>query len=407
MESSSRSIVRGMPGIMVYGLASLFMNCSSPDTSREIVLSNPSEVDRKSVTVDLAPADFSDLLSSSDSGQLVVEEIASGKLLVDQWIDIDGDEEMDQWIFQVDLQAGESKKYKVRLLQEGEEKPKAQHMTYSRFVPERTDDYTWENDRVAFRTYGPEAQRRIEASEYGGTLSSGMDAWLKRVEYPIINSWYAKNTAQEGAYHIDSGEGYDPYHVGSSRGIGGTGIWLEDSLYISKNFISYKKIAEGPIRTVFQLEYAPWQVGDTQVSETKLISLDLGSNLSHFVSEFTGLDQSLSPAIGISLHDKKGTVMTDPEAGIFRYWEAIDDSHLGLGIVMAPSSIASSKDHRVEYPDGSHILVIGEKNATKVEYYAGFGWDKSGQFNTTEDWDHYLKSFAQTLAKPLVVEVGK
>src|SRR5690606_32212285 len=138
------------------------------------------------------------------------------------------------------------------------------------------DDYAWENDRVAFRTYGPEAQRLTENNEQGGTLTSGIDAWFKKVEYPIIDKWYAENLENPGTYHKDTGEGYDPYHVGASRGIGGIGVWQNDSLYVSKNFVEYKRIANGPIRTIFELTYAPWQADKIIVKETKRISLDLG-----------------------------------------------------------------------------------------------------------------------------------
>src|SRR5690606_678994 len=114
--------------------------------------------------------------------------------------------------------------------------------------------------------------------EKGGTLSSGMDCWLKRVDYPIIDKWYQKYT-EGGSYHKDDGEGYDPYHVGGSRGCGGIGVWMEDSLYVSKNFIEYKEIASGPVRTIFELKYTPWSAGDATIQEIKRITIDLGNQL--------------------------------------------------------------------------------------------------------------------------------
>ncbi|MFP3822536.1 DUF4861 family protein, partial [Bacillus sp. SIMBA_008] len=60
---------------------------------------------------------------------------------------------------------------------ESQKKPVATHTTYARFVPERIDDFAWENERVAFRTYGPEAQRLVDEGKEGGTLSSGIDIW--------------------------------------------------------------------------------------------------------------------------------------------------------------------------------------------------------------------------------------
>lgn len=81
---------------------------------------------------------------------------------------------------------------------------------YCRFVPERLDDFTWENDRIAFRMYGPEMWT-IPAKRCG----SGVDVWVKKVRYPIINKWYKRKS-----YHRDEGEGADIYKVGKTLGCG-------------------------------------------------------------------------------------------------------------------------------------------------------------------------------------------
>ena len=56
--------------------------------------------------------------------------------------------------------------------------------THCRFVPERLDDFAWENVKIAFRAYGLAARDRTE--------NSGIDCWLKRVDYPIIDKWYGQ-----------------------------------------------------------------------------------------------------------------------------------------------------------------------------------------------------------------------
>ena len=60
--------------------------------------------------------------------------------------------------------------------------PESKLTTYSRLVPERVDDYTWENDKIAFRVYGPKGQAEALAGVKGSTLSSGVDIWFKRTE---------------------------------------------------------------------------------------------------------------------------------------------------------------------------------------------------------------------------------
>lgn len=383
-----------------------FSSCNSGSNDfTEIEVSNPSDIIRESATIELEADKFQTLIDQYGPDKLVIEDVQTGASLVNQWIDLDGDEKMDQWLFQTDLESAETKRFLVRPLKEGEKQPQSEIKTFSRFVPERTDDYTWENDKVAFRTFGPDAQHRIEQKLPDGTLSSGIDAWLKRVNYPIIDKWYKENDEKKGAYHQDTGEGYDPYHVGSSRGIGGVGIWEEDSLYTSRNYISYKRIAVGPIRTMFELKYAPWDANGQMVSETKLICLDLGSNLCRFESSFISEGNLDNVTVGITLHNKKGEVLIMEEEGIMRYYEPINDSMLGLGVVMDPKNVKEILDHRVEYRDGSQLLMVAEPKDQSVTYYAGFGWDKSGQFANSADWDHYLQQFAKKLKSPLKVTI--
>ena len=188
---------------------------------------------------------------------------------------------MDKLLFQPKVGAISEKSYSIVLIEQ-EDQPTAEVSCYSRFVPERTDDYTWENDKVAFRVYGPTAQKMKEDGIAGGTLSSGVDAWLKKVDYPIINKWYIKYVNKTGSYHEDTGEGLDNFHVGASRGVGGIAIKADSSYYFSKNFTSWRTITTGPIRTSFYLEYADWEAGGKTVKESRIISLDYGNYLSKF-----------------------------------------------------------------------------------------------------------------------------
>jgi len=387
----------------VFLLLALAFSClEASDTGQYITVSNPSDIERKVETVKI---DLNKVNGGKDNtGNLIVKDAESGAVLLSQLLDLDGDGSFELLIFQVDMRPNQSRKF-VLSYDASEDNPSTAiaKSTYSRFVPERTDDYAWENDRVAFRTYGPDAQRRAENNLPEGTLSSGVDAWLKKVDYPIIDKWYAQHLERDSSYHVDHGEGYDPYHVGSSRGIGGVGIWIDDSLHISKNFISHKTLVNGPIRTVFELTYAPREVNGIRFTETKRISLDLGSHL--YKSEvILDADQNLpNLTVGITLHDKEGEVRTSSDEGWFRYWEPMDGSELGLGIVVDPKVVQEYKDHRVDYRDGSQLLVMTEVNGGKAAYYAGFAWDQSGHFIDADSWDEYLRDFSRRLQQPLVV----
>ncbi|MFI0430169.1 DUF4861 domain-containing protein [Mariniflexile sp. HMF6888] len=353
--------------------------------------------------VEISYKKLSELLKNTYQENIKVKKDGSQEYLLTQWIDIDSDGTTDALLFQAEVGGNSSAKYVV-LVDSLHPVKETKSITFSRLVPERTDDYAWENDKVAFRTYGPEAQRRIEENEYGGTLSSGIDLWLKRVEYSIIDKWYAKNLETKGYYHIDHGEGYDPYHVGKSRGTGGLGIWENDSLYVSKNFIASRTIATGPLRTIFELEYAPWS--DYKVKETKRISLDIGSNFSKFEIKLNTEKEVPNYTIGITKHDGKGEVKLNQQEGWFRHWEPINDAYVGEGIIIEPNKVQKAFNHQSQTPDQSQVLLVTKPQET-LTYYAGFGWTKSGQVTTLEDWDKMLERQVKIVENPLKISIVK
>ncbi|NML65966.1 DUF4861 domain-containing protein [Hymenobacter sp. RP-2-7] len=389
--------------LLLGALATLGLGLApAPTPTATITVRNPLGQARPAETVSLPLAQLPAAVRGLDATSLRVRDAATQAVLVSQLLDSDGNGQPDELLFQTALPAKGTKTF---TLGPGlGDMPPAPLTTYARFVPERTDDFAWENDRVAFRTYGPNAQELYDKKDPAGTLSSGMDCWLKRVPYPIIDRWYGRHQYEKPfAYHTDQGEGHDPYHVGSSRGTGGTGVLAGGKLYVSRNFSSYKIRALGPIRTVFELSYAPWPAAGQTVTEKKVISLDLGSNLTRY-EEYLAADKPLpNCTIGLTLHEAKGQVRADRAAGWFRYWEPTDDSNLGTGVVVAPSYLLDYQDHRSPEKDSNQLYMVTKPEQGTVIFYAGFGWQKSGQFASAAAWDAYLADFARRLAAPLVV----
>ncbi|WEK69485.1 MAG: DUF4861 family protein [Candidatus Chryseobacterium colombiense] len=327
---------------------------------------------------------------------------AQNNYLIIQWIDHNGDEQHDELLFQTKVDAKKTSFYTI-VADAKTPVPVSNVTTYSRLVPERADDYTWENDKIAFRVYGPKGQQEALAGVKGSTLSSGVDIWLKRTEKSIINNWYKGYLTDSMYYHRDTrGEGYDPYQVGDSRGTGGIGIWKDGKLQVSQNFVMSKTIAEGPLRTVFELTYNPWS--EFGVKETKRISLDLGSNFSKFESTFEAEKQVPNYTIGITLHKNEGEAKLNNKNGYYLHWEKIDDAFVGEGIVVDPQIVKKSIAFTSEISDQSNLLVI-TKPQKKLIYYAGFAWQKSGQIQTQKDWEDILEKQAQIIANPLEIKV--
>ncbi|MFC4391026.1 DUF4861 family protein [Flavobacterium quisquiliarum] len=341
------------------------------------------------------------VLKNNSEKNVRVKLKGTEKFLTTQWIDYDNDGKADELLFQAEVKAKSVSDFVVVI--DTVKEPQSKAVAYSRFVPERIDDYAWENNRVAFRAYGPVAQQLVEEGKEGGTLSSGIDLWLKKVDYSIIDDWYAKNEKEAGYYHIDHGEGYDPYHVGASRGTGGAGVWVNDSLQVGKNYINYKTIAKGPLRTIFELDYAPWS--QYQIKETKRISLDLGSNFSKFDIILKAKEQFPNYTIGITLHDKKGEININKTKGWFRHWEPIDKTFLGEGIVLNPELVTQAFANNSTIPDQSNLLIVTNPSK-KITFYAGFVWTGSKQVNEVTQWDEMLNKQAEIIQNPLQVTVN-
>ncbi|MBA0882743.1 DUF4861 family protein [Flavobacterium undicola] len=384
---------------LVFFLFSISANAQNK--SAKISVKNNLDFSRQEV-VSISGKQLSNLIKGKQEKELRIKKEGTSEFVVLQWIDFDQDGISDELLFQAEVAAKAKANYQV-VFDGIIPLTESTITTYSRFVPERTDDYAWENDKVAFRTYGPDAQKRVEENRSEGTLSSGIDLWLKRTDKSIINKWYAENVKKSGYYHIDHGEGYDPYHVGASRGTGGTGVWEDNKLAVSKNFVSYKTIAVGPLRTVFELTYAPWS--SYQVKEIKRISLDLGSNFSKFEISIDANKPLPNYATGISLHENKGEVKINKKEGWFRHGETIDGVFLGEGIVLNPKLVADAFSNVSKEKDQSNLLVITHPKENTLIYYAGFVWQKSGQINNVADWDTLLQKQAKIIANPLKVTI--
>ena len=376
---------------------SVLISCAEEPDIKLLNVKNTLTIERSFETVELS-AEF---LQVQDLSSIGIREFKSGKLQVTQLVDNNSDGTYDELLFQPILGASSEKDYEIVQINK-KEQPSTEVICYARFVPERTDDYAWENDKVAFRTFGPIAQKMKEDNIKGGTLTSGIDAWLKKVDYPIINKWYKEDLSGKGSYHKDTGEGLDNFHVGASRGVGGIAAKVNNNYYFSKNFTEWKTITTGPIRTSFVLKYANWEAGGNIVEESKMISLDLGNNLSKFSINLHGIS---TISAGLTLHEKDGVVIGNKEKGWVSYWQPHEDSELGSGIVASTNTFLGYEKYDTDEKDLSNAYAALKLIDNKVVYYAGFGWKESGVFKNQQDWENYLSLFSDKINNPLILKL--
>jgi hypothetical protein len=276
---------------------------------------------------------------------------------------------------------------------------------FARYVGERLDDFAWENDKIAHRTYGPALAEPVPPGGAKEVLvTSGLDVWCKRVDYPIVDRWYNKG---HDHYHKDEGEGMDMYQVGPSRGCGGTGIWDGQALHVGRNYRSWKVIANGPIRAIFELTYDTWMANGVMVSEVKRFTVDAGHNLDRIESTFA-ITGAKEVTVGIGLNKNPADRGQEPvithraEAGqgtLTQWTVQKSNGELGTAVLLAAMDTFAGFAE-----DDRNQLVLAKAAAGQpLRYYAGAGWSKAGEFTSPAAWDAYVAAFARRVRAPVQV----
>lgn len=314
----------------------------------------------------------------------------------------------------------------------------------------RKDDIAWENDRCAYRIYGPALQR-------SGERSFGTDIWVKNTPDTVVYDRYikdmngnilgdkidkqardeerklknltgAKLEAQKAkvnalkaqsreidittSFHLDHGNGLDPYRVGATVGIGAPSLMIGKNQILPYCYKGYKILDNGPLRFTVELTYNPSTVGDMQnVVEHRIISLDKGSNFNKMTVWYEGLTHPTDFATGFPIHEEDTETKTfakdyvsyaDPTDNI-----EVNNSQVYVGVLF-PYGIDNTyyqvfdKKH-----DGAtgHALGIkrGLKNSERYSYYFGAAWSKY-DVRSYGEWQLRIKEFLEALKTPLDVK---
>jgi hypothetical protein len=348
-----------------------------------VKITNPGKTSLVQTVVEIPWSTVIKAYPQVDTTQLLVKQVDSGQEVAYQF-ERRGEKTIQNLLVQVSVGPRQSVNLNLSKGKSAAVKPK----TFCRYVPERYDDFAWENDRVAFRIYGKALNGRSD-NAYGS------DIWAKRTPELVINKWYKQND-----YHKDHGEGLDYYHVGLTLGAGDIGVFLNDSIQFVHNYITWEVLDNGPLRSTFRVKYDPYTFKGITVNETKTISLDAGAQLSKIQVNVTHTSpQDLPMVVGITLRPTESPLLLDEKAGILGYWEPQhgNDGTIGVGSVFPTVPVTMLK----KYQHG--LAKLSAKLGETITYYNGGAWDKAGLFTTSDTWFAYLQQFAANLKQPLTI----
>jgi hypothetical protein len=268
--------------------------------------------------------------------------------------------------------------------------------TSARFVPERKDDFAWENDFAAYRMYGPALADQ--------NPSNGIDLWLKKTEELVVDSFYRGELRYGKSYHVDHGQGLDCYKVGNTLGAGGVAPFVDGQLLIGKHFDSYKVLDNGPLRSSFTLTYNEVDINGKKYKQDVTIHTEAGTVMNKAVVKLAGEKQAMQLAAGMTLHDGKGTLQR--ASGLIVYGEkAVSDAGVDVGRnfvgVVLPDKEDDYKIHKL------HALLISNYvPGDEFVYYFGGGWSQ-WKFPAQSDWLAAVRQFSNQVKYPLTINVVK
>ena len=276
---------------------------------------------------------------------------------------------------------------------------------YGRMYPERVDDIAWENDRGAYRCYGPALQR-------SGEDAFGNDVWVKNTPDLVVESRYYNELVNKLSYHVDRGHGLDCYKVGPTLGCGTPALVQGDDIIFPYCWKEYELLDNGPLRFTVRLKYNPSKYGnDENVVENRILSIDKGSNFNKMTVWYDGLTAPADVASGVVIHteDTESVVLGK---NYVQYADPTDNPKgQNFQIYVAaifPDGVDQTRKLMYKNPvrgNAGHALGIkkGVKAGEKFTYYFGSSWSKY-DCRTQKEWQQRIDNFQASLEQKLEIK---
>lgn len=365
-----------------------------------VTVTNPISIDRNGEMVEISMAEISSKLGLPDTAQIII--VDENGLEVPYQITYD-----EMLIFPTFVKGESSAVYTIA---EGTPQP-VDVSACGRQYPERLDDVAWENDRAAYRAYGPALQEK-------GERAFGYDIWTKCVPEMVVEDRYDGDLNRGISYHKDHGNGMDCYAVGPTLGGGTAALYPDSTIVYPYSYKECEVLDNGPLRFTAKLVYNPLIVReDSTVIETRIISLDKGSQLNKTVISYDNLNEITPAVTGIVLHKENPMGYSfDVNAGYIAYADSTDNAKNDNGVIYIGAVFpANLKNATIKlFPESErkerggalgHVLAISDYvPGSEYVYYWGSGWSKYG-FTADTDWTKYLEDYAQKVRNPLTVTV--
>ena len=378
----------------------------------EMIVDNPLPIKRTDEFVVLKVADLKEIAPDFTPNAFIVLQIDTNQELPYQLDDISNDGEGDEIAMIMDMEPGEKKSIVIRYAPEG----RAVNLGYEKrtraAVHPEYEGIGWESELIAYRIY---PDHRNSISVFG-----------KR-ELGLSLDRFAASVTDKGYNHLEPW-GVNILDGGKSLGCGGFGLWYENKLVKPLNMVGSslpkpdervaqytRVIADGPVRSVVQIIFDNWRVGDQTLEVTATYSIFAGQRWIRNEIKIEGADNPMKIAAGLMKSDA-ATLTRDAKDGFFYTWGA--QSHLdppdnlGMAVIYPTESLDSfheSVDHAVSLFDdesGAYLVVLNPGADNEIVYWSLAAWNR-GDIGIRKDdqFGELVSLITRKIRHPLTVTI--
>lgn len=282
------------------------------------------------------------------------------------------------------------------------------HQVYKKlgFQKYQTDGPSWENDKVGFRHY----LDGRNAKDVFGKKTPGITP-----EDVGISS----TGAVEDNYHFMHDWGRDVFPVGTSAGLGGYALQINDEITrlgiigtdtlnnIEKT--SFKIVAEGPVNSVLRYNFQNWKASGKNYQVNETTSIWPGMYAFKNSVKIKGITGKETFLIALSnINNQKGLKVIE----VGKWVCLIQHDYLTYKRewILGTAIIVPKKDYLgyIEAPKtgqltDSYFAKMKIVENTSIRYYAVAGWELSADKNFKDA--QYFTDYVTNLAKQLAVEI--
>ena len=416
--------------ILLFLVSAVLFSCEKETV---ISVSNPLDVSREDEVIVLSKAQIEANRLSVENKLPVFK--SNGQVVPTQPDDTDGDGNWDEVAVLLSFEANETVELDLNWVPENEY-PEFEKQTNLRLgilqedgsfkevdqyralpcddgfeVIAQAESVSWENDKMGFRVYFD--CRNVK--DLFGKLKPGLI--LDKIQSPEM-----------GSYHELSDWGMDVLHCGSSLGSGGLALLKYDSLYRlgSTEVYEYRKVTEGPVRSVFDLIYKGWNVDGDELQAVERISIYPGNYWFKSDVTVTGCPEGSQIVTGIvTSHLKREPFRF--EAADFQCIgthgvQSLNNDELGMAVLVPlkeAGKIGRTTDINFFKLGYETVVEKGFSNIISETYYIGqkcksgvaakhyfmavWGLEKD-QWKTEEGFRKYISEEAEKLSNPIFVK---